>query len=89
YWLPLLDCKQDSDVSNGNRGIKRWVPIEFILALLLLLLATIITNTTPAKHALIENWPYSFRFSVIATWNQPNVAIQVWSGLGVLVFAAV
>ncbi len=89
YWLPLLDCKQDSDVSNGNRGIKRWVPIEFILALLLLLLATIITNTTPAKHALIENWPFSFRFSVIATWNQPNVAIQVWSGLVVLVFAAV
>lgn len=89
YWLPLLNCKQDSDVSNGNSGIKKWIRIEFILALLLLLLATIITNITPAKHALIENWPFSFRFSVIATWNQPNVAIQVWSGLAVLVLAAV
>jgi putative copper resistance protein D len=87
YWLPLLNCKQDSDVSNGNNGIRRWVRIEFILALLLLLLATIITNTTPAKHTLIENWPFSFRFSVIATWNQPNVAIQVWSGVAILVAA--
>lgn len=89
YWLPLLNCKQDSEVSSGKSGIKKWVRIEFILALLLLLLATIITNTTPVKHALIENWPFSFRFSVIATWNQPNVAIQVWIGLAVLVLAAV
>jgi len=52
------------------------------------LLATIITNTTPVKHTSIENWPFSFRFSIIATWNQPNVAIQVWIGLAILVLAA-
>ncbi|PSJ15958.1 CopD family protein [Nitrosomonas supralitoralis] len=89
YWLPLLNCKDNSEVCSGNSGIMKWVRIEFVLALLLLLLATIITNTTPVKHSLIENWPFPFRFSIIATWNQPNVAIQVWTGLAVLVLAAV
>lgn len=89
YWLPLLvNKKQVVEASNGREGIRKWVRIEFILALILILLATLITNTTPVRHALIENWPFPFRFSIIATWNQPNVAIQVWIGLAILVLAA-
>ena len=89
YWLPLLiDNKQVEDASNSKGGMRKWVRIEFFLALVLVLLATIITNTTPVKHTSIENWPFSFRFSIIATWNQPNVAIQVWIGLAILVLAA-
>jgi putative copper resistance protein D len=76
YWLPLLNCKQDSDVSNGNNGIRRWVRIEFILALLLLLLATIITNTTPAKHTLIENWPFSFRNTTCIPFSGTDAAVN-------------
>ena len=89
YWFPLLmDSKQVVNASDNREGIRKWVRIEFILALILVLLATLITNTTPVKHALIENWPFPFRFSIIATWNQPNVATQVWIGLAILVLAA-
>ena len=89
YWFPLLiDSKQVVNASDKREGIRKWVRIEFILALILVLLATLITNTTPVKHALIENWPFPFRFSIIATWNQPNVATQVWIGLAILVLAA-
>lgn len=88
HWLPLLvDNKQTAE--GGNKlGMRKWVRIEFVLALILVLLATIITNTTPVKYALIDNWPFSFRFSINATWNQPDVATQVWIGLTLLVLAA-
>lgn len=90
YWLPLfVDVKQVPDDRDYRTRMKKWVRIEFILALILLLLATIIANTTPVKHVLIENWPFPFRFSLLATWNQPNVALQVWSGVAILVFAAI
>lgn len=90
YWLPLfVDVKQVPDDRDYRTGMKKWVSIEFTLALILLLLATLIANTTPVKHALIENWPFPFRFSLLATWNQPNVALQVWLGVAILVFAAI
>lgn len=90
YWLPLfVDVKQVPDDCGNRAGMKKWVSIEFMLALILLLLATVIANTTPVKHALIENWPFPFRFSILATWNQPNVALQVWFGVAILVFAAI
>ncbi len=88
YWLPLLVDNKQTAESGNKLGMGKWVRIEFVLALILVLLATIITNTTPVKYALIDNWPFSFRFSINATWNQPNVAIQVWIGLTLLVLAA-
>lgn len=90
YWLPLLsNNKQAAAESDHSRvGMRKWVRIEFILALILVLLASIITNTTPVKYAPIENWPFPFRFSINATWDQPNVATQVWIGLAILALAA-
>ncbi len=90
YWLPLLISKnQDVTTTYIKENIIKWVSIEFVLALLLVLLATLIANNTPAKHALIENWPLPFRFSIDATWNKPNVATQVWIGLAILLSAVV
>lgn len=89
HWLPLLASDlQPENANPGRIGIRKWVRIEFVLALLLLLLATVIANTTPVKHALIENWPFPFRFSILATWNKPNVATQVWVGVSILILAA-
>ncbi len=90
YWLPLLtnDHQKISDAELGRKGIRKWVRIEFTLALILVLLATLITNTTPVKHVLIEHWPFPFRFSIIATWNQPNVVMKVWIGIAILAIAA-
>ena len=53
----------------GGQRLRKWVSFEFVLALGIVLLATIVANTVPAKHALIQNWPYSFRFSLAATWG--------------------
>ena len=87
YWLPLLTSGKQIAEQDSRESIKKWVGIEFVLALILVFLATLVTNTTPVKDALIENWPFPFRFSIIATWNQPHVATQVWIGVAILVFA--
>lgn len=87
YWLPLLgNTEQSRIVESGKKGLQKWVGIEFFLAVVLILLATVITHTTPVKHAPIDNWPFPFRFS-LATWEQPNVAARVWAGMIVLAIA--
>tara|TARA_R110002073_G_scaffold183214_4_gene341392 strand:+ start:279 stop:1382 length:1104 start_codon:yes stop_codon:yes gene_type:complete len=40
------------------------------------------------RYVLIEDWPFSFRFSIAENWGDPNVAIQVWIGIAILVIAA-
>lgn len=85
YLLPLLtDSKEPTEV---RVELRKWVRVEFVLALILVLVATLIANTTPIKHALIEDWPFPFRFSIAATWNKPNVAMQVWIGMAILLLA--
>ncbi|MBS0425217.1 MAG: CopD family protein [Proteobacteria bacterium] len=80
-WLPLLERGENKQESDGRAHLRQWVRFEFVLALLLVLFATILANTLPAKHAMIENWPYPFRFSIDATWDKPDVQDKVWSGL--------
>ena len=76
--LPALQSNEqtEDELIENRSNISKWVRIEFILALVLILLATIISHTTPAKYAPIDNWPFPFRFSIDATWNQPGVASQ-------------
>ena len=85
-WLPLLAQGQEQAVAAAQK-MRKWVRIEFILALAIVLLATIVANTVPAKHALIQSWPYSFRFSIDATWGEESVMVRAWSGLALLVLA--
>lgn len=94
-WLPLLGAGQNpaqpaqpaQDGAAAGAKLRKWVSFEFVLALGIVLLATIVANTVPAKHAIIQNWPYSFRFSLAATWGEPGVMIRVWAGLALLVLA--
>ncbi len=85
-WLPSLAQGRDS-VAHGGQMLRKWVRIEFVLALLIVLLATILANTIPAKHAIIEEWPYPFRFSIDASWEDPAVRMRVWWGLALLFLA--
>ncbi|TKB57662.1 MAG: c-type cytochrome [Nitrospira sp.] len=79
-WIPSLN--QNTDVSAaGGRGLRKWVTVEVMLALVLVLVATILTNAVPAKHAVIEDWPYPFRFSIDATWG--GVGMMIGAGVGV------
>jgi len=89
-WLPVLSQVDDTEqIKEGAAHLRKWVSIEFILALLLVLLATILANTLPAKHAIIENWPYPFRFSIDATWDEPKVQEMFWSGAALFIVALV
>ncbi len=88
-WLPLLiQANNGEETQSGGQQMKRWVSVEFVLAMILVLLATILSNTKPAKHAMVENWPYPFRFSIDATWEEPNVQIFFWAGVTLFIMAA-
>ena len=85
-WLPSLG--QNADVAApGGRGLRRWVTVEVVLAAALVLAATMLANAVPAKHDVIENWPYPFRFSIDATWGQLSVMIRAGVGVALLVLA--
>ncbi|SCZ87003.1 CopD family protein [Nitrosomonas mobilis] len=73
-----------SDAAVGVAKLQKWIRIEFILALFLVLFATMLSNTVPAKHEMVEYWPYPFRFSIDATWENPVVQSYFWSGMAVL-----
>ncbi len=86
-WLPVfLQAKNTGDTFSSANSMRKLIRVEYIFALLLLLVATILSNTTPAKHATIENWLFPFRFSIDATWNQ-DIAIQVWIGITIFIVA--
>ncbi len=87
-WLPLLSQTTNSEQIKTNIAhLNRWVRIEFMLALVLVFLATILANTLPAKHAVIDHWPYPFRFSINGTWEEPNVQELFWAGIALCILA--
>ena len=87
-WLPSLTGSVPEQAAKGGEKLRKWVSFEFVLALGIVLLATIVSNTVPAKHALIQDWPYPFRFSLSATWGDPVVMARVYGGIALLAAAA-
>ena len=89
-WLPKLIQSEGAERAfTSARHIFKLVRIEYILALGLLLLATVLSNTTPAKHAPIDEWPLPFRLSFDATWGVTSVMIQFWIGVAIFLVACV
>jgi putative copper resistance protein D len=86
-WLPMLSRPESKQRTDSLAHFSQWVRIEFVLALGLVLVATILANTLPAKHTMVELWPYPFRFSIGATWEQPDVQEKVWFGVALLALA--
>ena len=85
-WVPSLKQSPDMAAADG-RKLRTWVKIEFILAILLVIVATLLANAVPAKHDVIDNWPYPFRFSIDATWGDWLVRTIVGIGLVFLILA--
>ncbi|HSL04568.1 MAG TPA: CopD family protein [Nitrospiraceae bacterium] len=85
-WLPALSQNEDV-AAAGGRGLRKWVPVEVLLASALVLAATLLSNAVPAKHTVIEDWPYPFRFSIDATWGELSVMIRTWIGIMLLILA--
>jgi copper resistance protein D len=85
-WVPSL--RQSPDTAEaGGRKLRAWVRIEFVLAILLVIVATLLASAVPAKHDVIDNWPYPFRFSIDATWGDWLVRTIVGIGLVLLIVA--
>ena len=85
-WIPALNQNADA-AAAGGRGLQKWIPVEFVLALVLVLVATMLANAVPAKHAIIEDWPYPFRFSIDATWGGLGMMIGAGIGVALLILA--
>jgi putative copper resistance protein D len=86
-WLPSLTQKTEGE-ETGSRGLGKWIPVEFILASVLVIVATLLANAVPAKHETIEHWPYPFRFSIAATWGDWLVRTLVLAGITLLFVSA-
>lgn len=85
-WVPSLKGLHDT-AAAGSRKLRTWVRIEFVLAVFLVIVATLLASAVPAKHEVIDNWPYPFRFSIDATWGDWLVQMIVLTGLGLLIIA--
>ncbi|MGQ0666251.1 MAG: copper resistance D family protein, partial [Nitrospiraceae bacterium] len=86
-WLPSLTGDSQT-AETGRRGLRKWLAIEFTLALVLVVVATLLANAVPAKHVVIDHWPYPFRFSIDATWGDWLVRTIVLAGVALLGLAA-
>jgi putative copper resistance protein D len=87
-WVPML--KQSSEIAAiGVQKLRTWVRVEFVLAIILVIVATLLANAVPAKHDVIDNWPYPFRFSIDANWVDPLVRTIVLTGLVFLITAGI
>jgi putative copper resistance protein D len=76
-WLPVL-LRGGELAALGARRILKWVTAELLIAVAVVLIATSLAGTVPAKHAGIEDWPYDFRLSVDATWNYvPGARLRI------------
>ncbi len=87
-WVPSLRQSPDTAAAGGQK-LRTWVRIEFVLAVFLVIVATLLANAVPAKHDVIENWPYPFRFSIDANWVDPLVRTIVLTGLVFLITAGI
>ncbi|OQW33882.1 MAG: cytochrome C [Nitrospira sp. SG-bin1] len=85
-WVPSLK-QSPYTAAVGGKKLRTGVRIEFILAVLLVIVATLLANAVPAKHEVIDNWPYPFRFSIDATWGDWLVRTIVLTGLVLLILA--
>ena len=85
-WMPQLSLSWD-ETRPGGQVLRRWVTVEVVLAAALVLAATLLANAVPAKHAVIENWPYPFRLSIDATWGELSVMIRTVVGVLLLILA--
>jgi putative copper resistance protein D len=86
-WIPSLDRSQGQDFGHAHK-LRRGLMVEFTLALVLVGVATLLASAVPAKHETIDHWPYPFRFSLDATWDDWLVRTLVLAGLTMFFVAA-
>jgi putative copper export protein/mono/diheme cytochrome c family protein/peroxiredoxin len=75
YFLPRLLNRDGAEIAP----ISRWVIVECLLGLVIVVLGSVAAETTPAAHEQIA-WPLAFRISLEANWDDPAVRQEVYLG---------
>ncbi len=87
-YMPQYANQQAS--ASINWAIAAWISLEASVGLLLLGAASVLKGTTPASHEEVIVWPFSFRFSIEATWQESaDVRMQVLVGIALIIAAIV
>ncbi|HXV69679.1 MAG TPA: CopD family protein [Nitrospira sp.] len=86
-WVPAL-TGDTGTAETGRQGLRKWLIVEFALASVIVVVATLLANAVPAKHVAIDYWPYPFRFSIDANWGDWLVRVLVLTGVALLASAA-
>lgn len=84
-YMPRMETDQTSPVRNLL--ISKWVFLETSIGVALLGVASVLKETTPATHEEVVIWPFNFRFSIEATWEESS-AIRTQVTLGLCLLAA-
>ena len=80
--LPGLQAR----APGGGRRCSTWILAECGIAALIVLLATQLARSVPARHDAITWW-LPFRLSIDATWDTPFTPLKVWSAAALLTIA--
>ena len=83
-WLPSIE-RTGSQAPSAVHQLRKKLTVEFGLAVVLVVVATLLANAVPAKHETIDHWPYPFRFSIDATWDDWLVRTLVSIGVALLI----
>jgi copper resistance protein D len=86
--LPALATSTETATATRH-SLRTWVVIEGVFTLALLWAGHMVANDHPPNHAVIQDWPYPFRFSIANTWGMgmSDAVIGVWTATVLLVAA--
>ena len=84
HWLKNLERICAEGIASRA---SRLVIAEFLCALGVVLIGSLLSSTPPARHEQIL-WPLGFRLAPGLTWAQPRVALQVIAGLALALVSA-
>lgn len=72
-FMARLDRLTANTIVNA---IPRWIVTEWLVALGILAIATVMSSTPPARHDQVL-WPFDFRIAPPATWAQKNIPLII------------
>jgi len=88
-WVPALGRPVEG-TSAARLKLRIGVVIQMVLALALGMAGGKLPHMHPPNHAVINDWPYSFRFSIDNTWGMgmQDTIIRVWVAVALVILAA-
>jgi putative copper export protein/mono/diheme cytochrome c family protein/peroxiredoxin len=87
-WAVLPRLVSPNLAREAIRHVAFLVATECALGVIIVILGSVVAETIPAIHDQI-GWPIGFRYSIVATWNDPNVQWRVYAGASLILAGTV